>query len=513
MSKKIILFFVLFFTLFSFKIVSASIVINEIMYDLETGSDTDREWVEVYNDGATTIDFSIYKFFEANTNHGLVLVEGDKDIPPSGYAVIVQNKDKFKIDWPNFTGAIFDSSFSLGNETGELLAIKDADLNIVDQYTYSPSSGGAGNGKSLQLVSGSWQEATPTPGLANSNTNTNTDTGTDPNTDTGNNDSGESANQNSTSGGGGTSSSSSVAKSVEELKTKISIIAKKEGFVGLSTPFGANGTDKNGKPLFYGKYFWNFGDGDSKEIPVNIFTGINHTYFYPGVYTVILEYYLNDYTYTPEASASMTVSVVKNDVLISKVGDEKDFFVEIANNTDYSINISKWVLQTATKTFIFPKNTFVPSKNKIIISPKITGFTILDKTSLKLLDQDWKEVFDYSLSITPTINPTIISSSKTKISKNSKTANQNTNQNQADYFNDFILPVSNSQQEGNLLSKFSPNYLNAQVIGSASADENNNYLYFILLLLLIGFSIGAVYYIKKKKNNSKDGEDFDILDE
>ena len=52
-------------------IVSA-LVISEIMYDPQ-GSDTDREWIEVLNDTQSSIDMTGWKFFEANTNHGLAI--------------------------------------------------------------------------------------------------------------------------------------------------------------------------------------------------------------------------------------------------------------------------------------------------------------------------------------------------------------------------------------------------------------------------------------------------------
>ena len=139
------------------------------MYDLKTGSDDGREWIEIYNDADTPADLSSFKFFEADTNHKLKLIQGDANIAPQGYAVIVSDPTKFKTDWPNFSGTIFDSTFSLSN-SGETLAIKDGDL-IIDQYTYKSSLGADGDGKSLQKINAngniSWQGATPTPGTPN----------------------------------------------------------------------------------------------------------------------------------------------------------------------------------------------------------------------------------------------------------------------------------------------------------------------------------------------------------
>lgn len=147
-------------TLTPFSIALASVRLNEINYDLKTGSDTGREWIEVYNGSSSSVDFSTLRLFESDTNHKLKLVQGDKNIPANGYAIIVSNFDKFKIDNPNFSGTVFDSSFSLSND-GETLALKDKDLNILDQYIYT-STLAAGNGKTLQKINGVWVEAVPT---------------------------------------------------------------------------------------------------------------------------------------------------------------------------------------------------------------------------------------------------------------------------------------------------------------------------------------------------------------
>jgi hypothetical protein len=135
------------------------------MYDLKGGSDDGREWIEVYNAGSEAVDLSNYKFFEADTNHKLTLVQGDKNLAAQGYAIIVSDPTKFKTDWPNNFSTIFDSTFSLSN-TGESLALTDGD-SVVDEYFYHSSVGGAGDGKSLQKINGSWLAASPTPGTEN----------------------------------------------------------------------------------------------------------------------------------------------------------------------------------------------------------------------------------------------------------------------------------------------------------------------------------------------------------
>ena len=162
---KILLLFVGAYLFLPFCFAFASLEINEIMYDFKTGSDEGREWVEIFNNSETAVDVTLFKFFEEDTNHRLKLVQGNSKIQAKTYALIVSDPTKFKDSYPDFYGTIFDSSFSLHN-SGETLAIKKGE-EVVDQYSYQSSSGGAGDGQSLQKINGIWRGAVPTPGREN----------------------------------------------------------------------------------------------------------------------------------------------------------------------------------------------------------------------------------------------------------------------------------------------------------------------------------------------------------
>ncbi len=142
-----------------------NIFINEIMYDPKD-SDDGREWVEVYNAGDSDIDLSDWKFFEGGTNHGLNLIQGNSVIPSAGFIVIASDPEKFKIDWPDFSGGIFKSSFSLSN-AGETIVLKNHNLDSIDELNYANFIIAAGNGNSLQKIDGEWIASSPTPGAEN----------------------------------------------------------------------------------------------------------------------------------------------------------------------------------------------------------------------------------------------------------------------------------------------------------------------------------------------------------
>lgn len=140
----------------------AEIIITEIMYNLP-GADTGREWVEITNLGGSSIDASRYKFFEANVNHVLTVINGNGVLQPGDSAIITNDSAKFKIDWSSYAGTLFDSSFSLSN-TGESFALKDGTLVTLNSVSYNSSLGAAGDGTTLQWKGSIFAPAVPTPG-------------------------------------------------------------------------------------------------------------------------------------------------------------------------------------------------------------------------------------------------------------------------------------------------------------------------------------------------------------
>lgn len=140
------------------------VIINEIMYDLP-GTDSDREWIELYNSGSSTAAIGEWKLFENDTSHALTIEQGLATIPAGGYAIIAENKDAFLQDNSGFSGTIFESAFSLSNE-GESIALKNSTL-VIDSATYASSTGADGDGRSLQLFGTTWEAASSTPGRVN----------------------------------------------------------------------------------------------------------------------------------------------------------------------------------------------------------------------------------------------------------------------------------------------------------------------------------------------------------
>lgn len=67
----------------------------------------------------------------------------------------------------NYSGLLFDSSWTDFNNTAETISIMDGNQRIIDTVTYTSTYGAKGNGYSLQKINGIWKESKPTPGIEN----------------------------------------------------------------------------------------------------------------------------------------------------------------------------------------------------------------------------------------------------------------------------------------------------------------------------------------------------------
>ncbi len=336
---KYILIPIMFFA--SFSSLNAQVVISEVMYDIE-GSDTGREWVEIENTG-DSVDISTWKFFENGTNHGLTLIQGNATLSSSDVAIISDNPDKFLIDWPSFSGNLFDSSFSLKN-TGELIAIRDADLNDIDSLTYDIELGAGEDGNSLQLILSVWSAALPTPGLANSGSG-----------------GGEESEQEEESSESSSSSSSSTNNFPVEQQIFADAGGDRNVVVGADTLFEGESLGLKMQQLDNARYTWNFGNGETKE-------GQNVLYYYgyPGEYVVTLSISSGQYS----ASDRIIVNAYPAELAVSKVQED---FVEIHNKSNRELNLSWWQLEAEGKRFMVPKDTIILSGKKLIFSSDVTG--------------------------------------------------------------------------------------------------------------------------------------------
>lgn len=482
MSKKLIfvLMFVFFFSEFS--LARADVAINEFVSHPSSGS----EWVELLNTTGTDISLVGWKLTDLATpgdsgQHEVLNKNLDMTIPANGIiAVDITNLNDGGDSIGLYNGTTLIDRVTYGTDS----TVKNYSINLIAPAT----------GKSGALISNIWQtNQDPTKGVQNPIPSTSASTG--------------GAGLASSDSGNNTASSSTTTAAknkTEEPKIKTQIMAKTLGFVGLPLSFQAMTYGYSGEALYFGKYFWNFGDGDSKEINLADSQIFTHTYFYPGEYIVSLDYYSNYYQNFPDASSQMTIKIVPADIVISRVGQEKDFFVELANKTDYPANLSNWFLASDQKSFIIPRNTILASQKTMIISPRITNFSIKDKETLKLMTPEREVAFDYSASLIPVIatEAKTFSSTPTTTPPSAPLLNQ-----EGDGGGNSVIPTENlpATPTGGPASAISSDIL--------PDKPTSPYIPIIIFFVFIGVSASAVYFIRQKRIIPQSGNDFEILNE
>jgi Lamin Tail Domain/PKD domain len=363
----------------------ASFEITEIMYDLD-GTDTNREWVEVHNTGSTDDDLSKWYLFSDNTKHALV-PQGVSTVAAGGYAVIVQDVAKFQIDWPNYTGLLFDSSWTGFSNDTETIGLKDKDLNLVGSVTISSSMGGAGDGNSLQKSGSTFVGATPTPGVATVSL-----------------ESSPAAPVATSSGSASFGGAGGVAaippppivkkKEVEIPKITTDILVKNTVVAGLNLSISANTLGLLKEPLASGRFVWNFGDGTSRtDTEYKPFTYI---YEYPGEYLLTLSYYRNyNYSFIPDATDRVVIKVVEEQASISSVGGEANPYIELENKSNIELDLSGWKVKGVTHTFTITDGTILLPGSKLKLSPRVTAMTFADVQAVSLLNPHGDTVSTY----------------------------------------------------------------------------------------------------------------------
>lgn len=453
LKRVLILITLIFFAKTTF----ASIEITEIMYDA-SGTDTNHEWIEVYNTSSASIDLSEWYFFSNNTKHGLV-PESSSALGPGSYAVIVQNTQNFLSDWPNYSGIIFDSSWSGLNNEEDSISMKDPDLNIVSPVTYSSSMGATGDGNSLQKINSEFKSSSPTPGSENvlssndSSGNTNNDS--------------DSSSKSTSSGSSSGSNTKTVVIVPQPIATKI--IAKNTAITRVGFEIDAKTTGKLKEDLDSGKFIWSFGDGNSMTYDRH--KPFEYSYQYSGEYILSLSYYESILSAEPIATDSIVVKVSDPELSIAKVGDSSDPFVEIKNQSGYRMSLSGWVLNSYTKSFKLPEGMAILPGKSVRLSSQVTNFSFADVQNLFLYAPTSALVSTY-----PATNTKNTSSSNPTVKKNTNTKS---------------IPLVEKENTNNVINL---NDLKAES-NSARIPQNKLPIWGLVGIIILG--VGAIIFAQK----------------
>ncbi len=330
------------------------VIITEVMYDL-SGTDS-NEWIEVQNVGSQDVDFSTWKLFEGNSNHGLKIFQGNQNLAPNSFAIISDDPNAFLAEHAGFTGTIFDSSFSLSN-TGETLAIRDSLLLDIDTFSYTSDMGSNGDGTSLQKISNEWKPGIPNPGRVNLVSDQNNTTPLS---------------------NAQTVSISTYSTSAQESKVEssqpfsVSIGKDRLVAVGNEVMFRAEVKNQHSYTGRSASFSWSMGDGSQKNGQV-----ITYNYRYPGDYIVVL----NASRGEDSVVSRVLVKVVEPEVEMTILPDGS---VKVVNHGKDEINLHRWKIESLDQVFTFPQDTLIKGKVSVVIPPSALGIILTPAFPIKI---------------------------------------------------------------------------------------------------------------------------------
>jgi hypothetical protein len=364
---------------------ASGLSISEIMFD-PAGSDSGREWVEVYNGGSVDIDLAGHVLLTdglSSSKHSLV-AQGTSVIAAGSYGVIVQDVAAFKADYPNYAGVLFDSSWTgLTASSGKTIVVIDSQSAVLDSVAYDPSIGGANTGESLQKnASGAWNAAAPTPGSGAFSGSAQTE-----NTGTPATASSETPAATSTASSGTSSVVSVASKQPTLSRMRVELSVPSRAVVGVPVTMSVKVYGYSDELRTFGGTHFAFGDGGARDGAAS--ETVQYIYEHPGTYLVVLEYRANPfYRHDADVMARSTIEVSASSVSIGK--RFSDGSLEITNTSDREADISGWIVAPASDpyastVFHIPSGTVVLSGKKILLSHKMTKFTVADAEKAELM--------------------------------------------------------------------------------------------------------------------------------
>jgi len=334
-------------------LVQAQIEITEIMYDLE-GSDSKKEWIEIYNSGSGSVDLSDWRFNDGS-NHTFAVPpekggQGSIVLDAGAVAIVASDAETF-LSTHTVSVSVIDTVMSLNN-TAETLQLKNAEGVVVEEVSYESEQGAAGDGLSLQKSDEQWIAVAPTPGVHASASEV---PETEEEEDEEDSQQEDLADEQSSAGSSWPVEPQIFAFAGSEKRTTVT---------GGSIQFEGDVLGIEHEPLEGARYVWSFGDGSRGEGRM-----VMHTYMHPGMYVVMLDVSSGKY------SATDRVYVRVGEADISVVAG--DGFVALMNNADEEVDLSWWKLVISGAQFTLPEHTIILAGTEVRFADETTGLTSL----------------------------------------------------------------------------------------------------------------------------------------
>ncbi len=328
-----------------FFVSAADVSIHEIAW-MGTSASTADEWIEFYSETGKSLEG-----WTLSTEDGGMTINLSGAIPAGGYFLIERTDDTTV---PNISADLIAPFGSGLNNSGEILVLKNSSGDTEERVDASSKwpAGDNTTKETMQWNGFAWITAAGTPRAPNageSSTSSGTEAATSGSTNT------------------STSSSSGTSEVFGQAIYNPLIAyagADRSAAVGTYVEFDGYATVASSEPVTNARFWWNFGDGETKEGK-----NVSHMYHVPGIYTVGLHVSSGEYV----ASDYALVTVLPNQVRISSVLTGDGGFVALLNPSAISVDIGSWIIEDGKhNTFVVPVKTIIGSGAKISFLNSVT---------------------------------------------------------------------------------------------------------------------------------------------
>lgn len=124
-----------------------ALTISEIAYDLP-GTDSKREWIELYNEADLSVDLTGHLFFDGSYHRLAWLPEQSLTLQSGQFLILAADRTTFLAEHPDFSSEVVDTTMSLPNYQSERtdpieLTVTDKDRSAIAAAHYLPTKQGS----------------------------------------------------------------------------------------------------------------------------------------------------------------------------------------------------------------------------------------------------------------------------------------------------------------------------------------------------------------------------------
>ena len=330
----------------------AGVVFSEVFYDTP-GTDSDEEWVELYNGTGSAVDLSGWTITDNNGTGASITIPGGTTIQSGTYLTIATNSLGFNAIY-GYDADVYGSLPALNN-TGDALILADNTSSVIDAVAWE---GGASSGLPAGWGSSSDPSAPTGSTIVRTVSTTDTDSFSDWST---------------------VGSNGNPQTQPSNMPPTAIANGPYSGDTGANISFSSTGSsDSDGTIVSYN---WNFGDGNSSTV-----ANPTHSYAQAGSYTAQLTV-TDDGGATDVATAGVTVTdIAGTGILFSEIfydtpgTDSDEEWIEIYNSTGSSLSLDNWTVTDNNGTgsvYTFPANTTIESGTYLTVAANSVGFNSL----------------------------------------------------------------------------------------------------------------------------------------